>query len=210
MVPSRHFNRKSGHLREVALDVQSTGLRVSDGHRVIEIGVVEMLDGRETGREFHALLDPERDIPPESTKLHGIRAENVAGKPLFSSIARELRAFIGDDPVVITCRSVDGYTSDVALINMELEKAGEAKIPDAQWVNVRRWSEAMFGDKGASLNKVLDRYGIPHKGRDDKRGRSAMPDARFLSDVYLSLQKDHAAFLDKQAARAKKKKKLEP
>ena len=77
---------------------------------------------------------------------------------------------------------------------MEMEKAGEPAIPDSQFVNVRRWSEAMFGDKHATLDWVLDHYRVNHKERD-RKGHGALLDARLLSDVYPKLCRDHLKFL---------------
>ena len=157
------FKRGAKRLRELVLDTETTGLSPEGGDRLLEIGIVEMADKQITGREFHALVNPERDIPEEVSKIHGITADKVKNKPAFAAIARHLRDFIGNDPVIITCRTKDGMTLDIAMLNMEFEKAGVEKIPEEQFINVRRWSETMFGDKYASLDRVLDRYGISRR-----------------------------------------------
>ncbi len=185
------FNRAEG-TRELVLDTESTGLFLSDGHRLVEVALVEMVNKKPTGREFHVTINPDRDIPLEVVKIHGISNEKVKDKPKFSEIAKELREFIGDDQVIITCRTTNGYTLDIALLNFEMQKAGQKEIPETQWTNVRRWSEAMFGDKQATLDKVLDRYSVSRKERDDN-GHGALLDARLLAEIYPRLSKDYDA-----------------
>lgn len=189
-------------LREIILDTETTGLYTFEGERIVEVGAVEMIDGKLTGKSFHSYINPERHVPElmkngkgEMIKNpNGLTDDFLADKPLFAHIAKELRDFIGDDRVVITCRtSTNNYVLDVAFMNMELTKAGQAEIPDAQWLNVRTWSEAMFGDAEASLNKVLDRYGIDRGTRSDT-GHGALLDAQLLAEFYPQLKKDYAAF----------------
>jgi DNA polymerase-3 subunit epsilon len=188
------FHRNASGPRELVLDTETTGLQVSDGHRIVEVALVEMVNRRPTGRELHLLINPDRDIPPEVVKVHGISNDKVKDAPKFAAVAKEIRDFIGDDPVIITCRtSKEGYTLDVEMLNMELKKAGEREVPVDQWLNVRRWSEAMFGDKSATLDKVLDHYGISRKERDEN-GHGALLDARLLSEAYPKLLKDYMSF----------------
>lgn len=187
------FNKIGHAKREIVLDIETTGLFTHEGHRMVEVAAVEMVNGRPTGREFYTLINPARDIPAEVSKIHGITNEKVAGKPLFAEVAAELRQFIADAPVVITCRTKDEYTLDKAFLNKELAEAGQRAIPESQWLNVRRWSEVMFGEKAATLDKVLDRYEVSRKERDEK-GHSAILDARLLSEVYPRLLKDYMSF----------------
>ena len=186
----KRFNKSSSRPREIVLDVETTGLFTADGHRIVEVAAVEVSGHRATGREFYSLVNPEREIPEEVVKVHGIDNAKVEDAPTFKEIAAELRRFIGDSTVVITCRTKDNYTLDIAFLNMEFERAGQPSVPESQWVNVRRWSENMFGEKAATLDKVLDRYGISRKERDDN-GHSAILDARLLSEAYPRLLKDY-------------------
>ncbi|MFN7114241.1 MAG: exonuclease domain-containing protein [Alphaproteobacteria bacterium] len=190
----RAFNNGGHRPREIVLDVETTGLFTHEGHRLVEIAAVEMVGHRPTGREFYALINPQRDIPAEVSKIHGITDARVKDKPPFAAVAAELRRFIGDSPVVITCRTKDGYTLDMAFLNKELAEAGQRPVPEEQWLNVRRWSETMFGEKAATLDKVLDRYAVSRKERDDN-GHSAILDARLLADVYPRLLKDYMKFV---------------
>jgi DNA polymerase III subunit epsilon len=189
----RAFNKNGRGFREIVLDVETTGIFTGEGHRLVEIAAVELAGRRPTGREFHALVNPLRDIPAEVSKIHGITDADVRDKPPFAAIAAELRRFIGDSPVVITCRTAEEYTLDIAFLNKELGESGQPPVPEGQWLNVRRWSETMFGEKAASLDKVLDRYAISRRERDEN-GHSAILDARLLAEVYPRLLKDYMRF----------------
>jgi DNA polymerase III subunit epsilon len=198
------FNKSTTGPRELVLDTESTGLLISEGHRMVEIALVEMINRKPTGRELHILINPDRDIPAEVVKIHHIDNARVKDSPKFPEVAKEIRDFIGNDPVIITCRTTkEGYTLDVELLNLELKKAGLEEVPSAQWINVRRWSEAMFGDKAATLDKVLDRYAVSRKERDES-GHGALLDARLLAEVYPKLLKDYINFSEPQASAATK------
>jgi DNA polymerase-3 subunit epsilon len=185
-------------MREIVLDIESTGFLTSEGHRILEVTAVEIKGHKLTGRELHVLVNPERDIPADSTRVHGITNEKVADKPFFATIAKDLKDFIGDSSIIITCRTKEGdYVLDVAFLNMEMKKAGFAPFKDEQWVNVRRWSEAMFGEENASLDKVLDHYNIDRSERD-RDGHSSTLDAQLLAAVYPKLLADYKKFSAKQ------------
>jgi DNA polymerase-3 subunit epsilon len=203
------YNKVAEGPRELVFDAESTGILVSEGHRLVEVALVEMIGGRLTGREFHAVINPDRHIPEEVVKIHGIDDETVKDKPRFADIAKELRDFIGNDPVIITCRTKDGYTLDIEQLNTEFVRTGQPVVPESQWINVRRWSEAMFGDKNATLDKVLDRYSVNRKERDDN-GHGAILDARLLSEVYPRLLKDYMKYKERQPAPAAQDKKSGP
>jgi len=187
--------------REIVLDIETTGLFTDEGHRILEVTAVEMAGRKPTGIELHVMVNPERDIPAEVSKIHGITNDKVADKPFFAQIAKELRDFIGDSPIIITCRTgangKPNYTLDIAFMNMEMEKAGLPPFKDEQWINVRRWSEAMFGNDKASLDKVLDRYKIDRSERD-ANGHGSTLDARLLAEVYPKLLNDYMKFSEKQ------------
>ena len=110
-------------MRQIILDIETTGLYVNEGHRITEIGMVEMVDGKRTGKTYHSYVNPQRDVPEFITKLTGLTTKFLSDKPIFEKIAEDLRNFIGDAQVVITCRSKDGYTLDIAFLNHELPEA---------------------------------------------------------------------------------------
>ena len=188
-------------LREIVLDTEATGDNLQNGDRLTEVAAIELVDGLPTGKVFHAYINPERSVPKELTDSQGkviphpayFTDEFMADKPVFTAIAKGLKAFIGDSPIVITCRTINGLTLDIDFLDMEIKKAGFAPIKAEQWINVRRWSEAMFGDDKASLNKILDHYKIDRSVRD-KEGHSATLDARLLAAAYPKLLADYNKF----------------
>ena len=179
-------------IREIILDTETTGFNTSEGHRLVEVGAIELIDGVPTGRTFHGYFNPEREVPPEAVKVHGLTTEFLSDKPLFSSRADELRDFIGNSRVVITCRTFGDYTLDIAFLNKEWADAGVGPVPDSQWLNVRRWGEALFGNDKASMDYMLPHYGID-KTKRDKNGHGALLDAELLSKIYHLLRRDYEA-----------------
>jgi DNA polymerase-3 subunit epsilon len=180
-------------LREIVLDTEATGLYTADGHRLVSVTALEMIDRKLTGREFAVIVNPERGISPEAVKIHSITDAMVADKPVFAVIAKDLKDFIGDAPIIITCRVENGLTLDIDFLDMEMKKAGITPFKSKQWLNVRRWAEAMFGNENARLDKILDHYKIDRSARD-KGGHSATLDAKLLAAVYPLLRADYIKF----------------
>lgn len=203
------YNRGAQGPREIILDIVTTGGTVQDGHRIVEIAAIEAKGRRVTGVEFHAVVNPERDIPQDVVKAQGITGDEARKGPLFSEIGKQLRAFIGDSQVIIVSRNKDGVVQEIAFLNSEFEKAGVPPVHETQCVNIRRWSEAMFGDKNATLEKMLDRYGISRKDREGKT-QGALSDARLLSEAYPKIFRDYIAFSEKRAQALSKGGKVPP
>ena len=111
-------------MREIVLDTETTGLDPLSGHRVVEVGCIELLNHMPTGREFHFYANPERDMPPEAEAVHGLSSSFLADKPLFSSLADELLGFIGDAPII-----AHNAGFDMGFINAELRRAGKSPAP---------------------------------------------------------------------------------
>ena len=110
-------------MREIVLDAETTGLDPFQGHRLIEVGCVELLNRIPSGQTFHRYLNPERDVPADALAIHGLSGEFLKDKPLFTEIADELIAFIGDAPLVI-----HNAAFDIGFLNAELERAGKTLL----------------------------------------------------------------------------------
>ncbi|MGN6147845.1 MAG: exonuclease domain-containing protein, partial [Rhizomicrobium sp.] len=117
-------------MREIVLDTETTGFDPATGDRIVEIGCVELIDHLPTGRSFQAYLNPERLVPIETTKVHGLTDEFLADKPLFAHIVDELLEFLGDAPLVIHNASFD-----MKFVNSELHRCGRPLLPYARAID---------------------------------------------------------------------------
>ncbi|MDC7676779.1 DNA polymerase III subunit epsilon [Asticcacaulis machinosus] len=165
--------------REIVFDTETTGIDHRGGHRLIELGCVELEDLLPTGRTFHRYVDPERIIEADATRIHGITNEMVAGKPKFSAIADEFLEFVGDSRIIAHNASFDRN-----FINMELERINRAPLPSTQWLDTLEVARNVFPGMANSLDALCKRYNISLIERD-KHG--ALLDARLLATVYLEL-----------------------
>src|ERR1700749_63174 len=117
-------------MREIVFDTETTGFEPSDGHRIVEIGCVELMDHFPTGNTLQFYLNPERDVPIESERVHGLSASFLSDKPRFAEIAQEFLTFIGEAPLVI-----HNAAFDINFINAELTRLGHAAIPLARAID---------------------------------------------------------------------------
>lgn len=166
-------------MREIALDTETTGLDPSTGHRVVEIGAVEMIGRLRTGRVFHAYLNPERDMPPEAQNIHGLSEEFLRDKPLFAEVAEDFLLFVGDSPLVI-----HNAAFDMKFINWELNNLGVDPLPMSRAIDTVPMARAKFPGAPASLDALCKRFAIDLSART-KHG--ALLDSELLADVYLEL-----------------------
>ena len=166
-------------MREIVLDTETTGLDPSDGHRIVEIGCVELMDHIPTGRVFHRYLNPERLVPIESQRVHGLTDEFLADKPLFAHVVDELHEFLGDAPLVIHNASFD-----IKFLNAELLRAMRAGIPIARAIDTIDIAKAKIPGARYSLDELCKRFGIDLSART-KHG--ALLDAELTARVYLEL-----------------------
>lgn len=166
-------------MREIVLDTETTGFDPADGHRVIEIGCVELVDHIPTGRSFQAYLNPERLVPVEAMRVHGITDEFLADKPLFSAVADEFLAFIEDAPLVIHNASFD-----MKFINAELHRIMRPPIPFARAIDTIEIAKAKIPGARYSLDELCKRFSIDLSVRT-KHG--ALLDAELTARVYLEL-----------------------
>jgi DNA polymerase III subunit epsilon len=168
-------------MREIVLDTETTGLEPELGHRVIEIGCVELVNRRVTGRTFHRYLNPERAIDEGALAVHGIKRADLDDKPRFAEIAAELVAFISDAELVI-----HNAAFDVAFLDAELARLSEPR-PVASLCRVLdtlTLARSMHPGQRNNLDALCKRYGVDNSRRDL---HGALLDAQILADVYLAM-----------------------
>ena len=166
-------------MREIVLDTETTGFEPSEGHRIVEIGAVELLNHMPTGRNFHVYLNPERAMPKEAFEVHGLGDDFLRDKPLFRQEAQKFLDFIGDSKLVIHNASFD-----MKFLNWELKAHGFPTIPNAQAIDTLHIARSKFPGSPASLDALCRRFGIDNSKRE-KHG--ALLDSEILAEVYLEL-----------------------
>ncbi|MEQ3625697.1 MAG: DNA polymerase III subunit epsilon [Celeribacter sp.] len=166
-------------MREIVMDTETTGLDPYDGHRLVEIGGVELWNHVPTGRVYHQYINPQRDMPKEAFDVHGISVEFLADKPLFKAVAQEFLDFVGDAVLVIHNASFD-----MKFLNAELEWAGKPRLPMKQALDTLAIARKRFPGSPASLDALCRRFNIDNSARE-KHG--ALLDSEILAEVYLEL-----------------------
>ncbi|MFW6077270.1 MAG: DNA polymerase III subunit epsilon [Hyphomicrobiales bacterium] len=166
-------------MREIVLDTETTGLDPAAGHRIVEIGAVELINHVPSGRTFHVYVNPEREVPAEACAVHGLSTEFLRDHPCFSAVAEDFESFILGDKLII-----HNAPFDLGFLNAELARLGRAGL-DPQRVTctltLARQKHAMAPN---SLDALCKRYGIDSTRRS-KHG--ALLDAELLAGVYLEL-----------------------
>ena len=166
-------------MREIVLDTETTGLSPQDGHRIIEIGALEMINYVSTGKTFHVYINPERPIDPDAMAVHGITDERVANEPVFADLVDDFLNFIGDDPMVI-----HNAPFDMGFINAELERCGKPSLPMDRAIDTLVMARKKFPGGQASLDALCRKFGIDNSHRDL---HGAMIDTDLLAEVYVEL-----------------------
>lgn len=166
-------------MREIVLDTETTGLDPRQGHRVVEIGCVELVNHVPTGRTFHTYIDPERDMPEDAFAVHGLSGDFLKGKPLFGAVADGFLGFVADAPLVI-----HNGAFDLAFLNAELGRIDREALDTARLIDTLEIARRRFPGAPASLDALCKRFGIDLAVRD-KHG--ALVDCELLAAVYLEL-----------------------
>ncbi|MGB4101848.1 MAG: DNA polymerase III subunit epsilon [Alphaproteobacteria bacterium] len=167
-------------MREIILDTETTGLSPRDGHRIVEIGCVEIMHYVPTGKTFHCYLNPERDMPSEAAAVHGLTEAFLADKPVFVSVIDDFLKFIGDDPLVI-----HNAAFDMGFLNAELERAGFLALPAKRAIDTVDMARRKFPGLRNSLDALCDRFNIDKSAR---QLHGALLDAQLLAEIYLELR----------------------
>jgi DNA polymerase III subunit epsilon len=166
-------------MREIVLDTETTGFEPAEGHRIVEIGAVELMNHLPTGRTYHQYINPERPMPKEAFEVHGLGDDFLRDKPVFARIGRAFLDFIGEAQMVI-----HNAAFDMKFLNFELDRAGFATLPYARATDTLMIARQKFPGSPASLDALCRRFGVDNSMRE-KHG--ALLDSEILAEVYLEL-----------------------
>jgi DNA polymerase-3 subunit epsilon len=166
-------------MREIVLDTETTGLDPYQGHRIVEIGCVELINRIPSGGTYHIYLNPERDIPPEAQAVHGLTAAFLSDKPLFADVVDDFIGFVGDATLVI-----HNAGFDLAFLNAELDRIKRPLLPRERTVDTLTLARRRHPGGPNRLDDLCARYGIDNSRRT-KHG--ALLDAELLAEVYAEL-----------------------
>lgn len=166
-------------MREIIFDTETTGLSPAEGHRLVEIGCIEMVHRVETGRTFHSYVNPGRPMPSEAQAVHGLSDAFLADKPMFPEIHDDLLAFIGDARLV-----AHNAAFDFAFLNAELDLCGRPGLGPERMVDTLALARARHPGAKHSLDALCARFGID---RSQRVKHGALVDAQLLAQVYIEL-----------------------
>jgi len=166
-------------VREIVFDTETTGFDPKSGHRVVEIGCVELVNHVATGETFHCYINPERDMPPDAEAVHGLSIDFLSDKPLFNDIADDFIAFIGDAALI-----AHNAPFDMGFVNAELELTGRPALPMDKVIDTVQLARRKFPGAQVNLDALCRRFNVALSARV-KHG--ALLDAELLAEVYLEL-----------------------
>ena len=167
-------------MREIILDIETSGLDFKEGHRIIEIGCVE-LNQKEVGSHFHRYINPLKILTEENIKIHGITNEFLEDKPLFEDVAEDFLKFIGDSSII-----AHNANFDVGFLNHELEKISKPQIAKDKVVDTVVIARNRFPGQQVNLDALVKKLKV--NSLVDREFHGALKDAKILTDVYLELQ----------------------
>jgi DNA polymerase III subunit epsilon len=166
-------------MREIVLDTETTGLDPYQGHRLIEIGCIELVNRFATGQAFHRYLNPEREVPAEAFAVHGLSDDFLKAKPVFADIVADLLGFIGNAPLV-----AHNAVFDLGFLNAELERVNHPGLPRDRLIDTLVLARRKYPGGANRLDDLCGRFGI-NSSRRTKHG--ALLDAELLAEIYLEL-----------------------
>ena len=165
-------------MREIVLDTETTGLKFSENHRIIEIAALEIIDFLPTGKKFHKYINPQRDVPESSVNIHGITEKFLEGKPFFKEIADEFLRFVGSDNII-----AHNAPFDIGFLNFELQKCSRDILLNSS-IDTVILAREKFPGQSVSLDALCKRLSIDNTQREK---HSAIIDAELLARVYIEL-----------------------
>lgn len=178
-------------MRQILLDTETTGLRTEDGHRIIEIGCLEMINRRLTGNRYHQFINPEREVEAGALAVHGISNEFLRDKPVFKNVLEEFMAFISDAELII-----HNAPFDIGFLNYELSLARQKWkfIQDhCAVIDTLEMARKLHPGQRNSLDALCKRYAVDNSRRDL---HGALIDANLLAQVYLAMTGGQGSFFD--------------
>ena len=167
-------------MREIILDIETSGLDYKEGHRIIEIGCVE-LNQKEVGSHFHQYINPQKNLTDENIKIHGITNEFLEDKPLFEEVADKFLNFIKDSQII-----AHNANFDIGFLNYELEKISKPQIAKGRIVDTVVIARNRFPGQQVNLDALVKKLKV--NSLVDREFHGALKDAKILTDVYLELQ----------------------
>ncbi len=175
-------------MREIVLDTETTGFDAQGNDRIVEIGCIELLNHIPSGKEWHAHIDPKRDMPQSAFEIHGLSSEFLTGKAEFAAIAEDFLAFIAQSRLIIHNASFD-----VGFLNAELERAGGAPIQMDRVTDTLALARRKHPGASNSLDALCRRYGVD---ASERSVHGALIDCKLLASVYIELIGGHQARLE--------------
>ena len=175
-------------MKEIVLDTETTGLSVKDGHRIVEIGCIELENFMLTNNKFHYYLNPERKVSEKALEVHGYTNEFLSDKKKFSEIADEFLNFIKDKKIII-----HNAEFDITHLNNELQIVGKSKIDKKNTIDTLEIARDKFPGSGVSLDALCKRYRIDNSKREK---HTALMDCELLSKIYINLLDQKEPTLD--------------
>lgn len=166
-------------VREIIFDLETTGLDPKSGHRIVEIGCVELINRRVTGQFFHTYVNPQRDVPKAAEKVHGLSTEFLQDKPVFDAVVKAFLEFVGNDLLVI-----HNAGFDMGFINYQLKEVGKPPFFDERAIDTLVLARKKFPGAKATLDALCQRFGI---SLDKREKHGALLDAELLAEVYIQL-----------------------
>ncbi len=180
-------------MREIVLDTETTGLDPADGHRVVEIGCVELVNLVPSGRVYQQYINPERSMPADAAAVHGLTDAFLADKPRFAAIVDGFLGFLGEAPLVI-----HNAAFDMRFLNSELARLERPALAAARAVDTLQMARARFFGAPVNLDALCKRFAID---ASDRTLHGALKDAHLLAAVYLELRGGRQPGLTLQAGR---------
>lgn len=185
-------------MRQIVFDLETTGFRFEEGHRIVEIGAVELIDGAVSGRNFHSYVNPERDVPDGAAAVHGLTRDFLKAFPVFNDarVGPAFLDFAGDAELI----AHNGQAFDLPFLNAELERAGLGRLSNSLY-DTLLVARRKFPGAPASLDALCQRFGLDLTARA-RDGHGALLDSKLLAAVYIELTGGAQAGLNFEAADA--------